>query len=319
MAEVAPLDGGEWELNACSLTESYINSNNNQVFMVVRGREPKGRLEVDIVKTDKLSLNHILVNSGNAKLVPVSNSSHEFQLEKYERFLSESAAEKISQDDSNLNPGNIMQNSGKIARSELDAFLCSPTHVVDPDTIYVIKFEDLVEFEQILTGVQNCQTRLVGPKPGVLCLAQNDGLWYRARILDLSPDNLHANIFFLDVGTSVTKPTFGLMKLDDEFCGREILHRVGLHGIQPASGSKWSSEVIEKLTTVLLDPENERGFYCIVKDAALVDLVDTKGNSVREQILEGGWARIKGNYPKDDELSGNVFLIHFRCHLMAEL
>ena len=287
MAELAPVGSDKWDQNSIDVAESFINNADSKVSLVVRGREPEGRLEVDILKNDKISLGQMLKASGNADSAPslsCSSTTNDFKLEKYEKYIKSFVKEKSE--------ATVPSEENKHS-SQREDFDCVTSHAADPFNIYVMKIKDLEQFEDTLLNTQDSTMRLVGPKQDDLCLVLHDGLWNRARIVSIAEDEMLALLFLIDRGIKVYASTSELLELGDKVSGEGLVHHVGLKGIEPPMGeSVWSSEAVDVLTS-LLKPGEGKYFICKTTEGSSFDLLDNQGNSVQDELIKTGVARIR--------------------------
>ena len=285
---MAPVASDKWDQNAIDVAESFINNADSKVSLVVRGREPEGRLEVDILKNDRISLGQMLKASGNAESAPslsCSSTTNDFKLEKYEKYISESFVKEKSK-------ATVPSEENKYS-SQGEDFECVTSHAADPFNIYVMKIKDVEQFEDTMKNTQDSTMRLKGPKRDDLCLVFHDGLWNRARIVSIADDEMLVLLFLIDRGITVYECASKLMELENKVSGEGLVHHVGLKGIEPPEGeSVWSSEAVDVLTT-LLEPGEGKLFICKTSEGSSCDLLDTKGNSVQDQLMKAGVARIR--------------------------
>ncbi|XP_023330548.1 uncharacterized protein LOC111702954 isoform X3 [Eurytemora carolleeae] len=81
---VKPLNKEEWGDNACALSRSFLNSENSSLDMIILGREPSGRLSVEILKNGEHSLKDLLIQTKNGESTLIQNCSIDCSFRKYE-------------------------------------------------------------------------------------------------------------------------------------------------------------------------------------------------------------------------------------------
>ena len=106
LGRVQPLNKEEWGDNACSLSRSFLNSENSSLDMIILGREPSGRLSVDILKNREHSLKDLLIQTKHSQSTPIQNCSIDCPFLKYE--LKESFTDTDAKDCITSNSVNLI-------------------------------------------------------------------------------------------------------------------------------------------------------------------------------------------------------------------
>ena len=141
-------------------------------------------------------------------------------------------------------------------------------------------------FENILVDCQDPAPALTKVEVGTMCICCIDTVWYRARVEKVSSDQSKAKLFFVDVGRMETKLVSGLRQLKGHQETADIVEKVGLAGVEPLVGDKWSEESTENFKELVdVDAGN---FYLVTRvgRGSMVQVVDSTGLDLGDALVE---------------------------------
>ena len=142
---VQPLNKEEWGDDACSLSRSFLNSENSSLDMIILGREPSGRLSVDILKNREHSLKDLLIQTKHGQLTPIQNCSIDCSFRKYE--LKESFYAKDCITSNSVNPIDMLPLTASRQKysensTPMESYRCTVSYVESPNSFFVSPLEN---------------------------------------------------------------------------------------------------------------------------------------------------------------------------------
>ena len=141
-------------------------------------------------------------------------------------------------------------------------------------------------FETILEDCQDPGPALDKAEVGTMCLCCIDTIWYRARVGKVSPDRTKAKLFLVDVGRLETKPVSSLRQLKGHQETADIVEKVGLAGVEPLVGDKWSEESTKIFKELVDAGEGNSFFLTRVGNGSMVQITDWNGVDLGGALIE---------------------------------
>ena len=236
------------------------------MHLFVRGREASGRVSVDIFKDSigSIGLKELLLNTNHAEEVAIVPALGPTNLVPYESYLAE--------EEENLHAGTWFA-----------------THVESPSDFYIMAVDEWDRFEEVFSSIQDMKNEVPPVEPGARCRAKLDEIWYRVKVLEVSPNQSTALVLYIDVGWKKTVPVRRLRSLDDSYCTDGLVRNVSLSGVQPTDGRSWSENSVAAFKQ-LMDAENGKKFTVDWRREDQVELVSLEGLNVGAELVEKGLA-----------------------------
>lgn len=196
--------------------------------------------------------------------------------------------------------------TSKSVENELSAspFVVGATYDVifscfeEPNRFFVQKKENTALVEEITSKLTSSCAHLekwsrakdLSDGEIVAVVYEQDGNWYRARIISRVPNKTRYEVHFIDYGNSSSKVSYKhIQELPDEFKNiQPLASKCTLRDIKPFIGETWETEVLEKVDALI----ERTGFsrckiYSLVGDLYHVDLYDsTEKISMRDELIE---------------------------------
>ena len=200
-----------------------------------------------------------------------------------------------------MSPSQDMQ-----AAVSMDPFKCTVSWVVSIDEIYLLPWNKIQEFEDILVEVQDHGSASVVLEVGMLCVSNIDGVMFRARIEKVSPDKKKLKLLYIDIGRRETVMASEVRQILHHKTTPGLVVKVGLAGIKPGDGDTWSKESISGLQQ-LADIDGETEFLAtpiaMDGDRIAVDICDVGGLDMKQYLVELGFA-VLTDPTGEDQIAG---------------
>ena len=262
---------------------SVLSSEDPKVFAVFLGQLEGGRWLVKLKTDDDVDLSELFTEHEVFAAVPLPSVT---QLNEEEDDDVQQIKEAETVEDV---VGPVLR---RIVLPESDVVEGNICYYESPSCFYVCPLAHL----NLITHVfEQCQSQhvlgRVTPVPGTACLAPDDGVYYRAEIISVTPEQGLASVFLVDYGKSLETEVEKLIRLPEEFTELPgLVIKARLRGVKPA-GEDWSE--MEKVTAeILMEVGSTKVFQMTdlkyVHGECVTNINDTEGRDISEYMIKVG-------------------------------